>query len=181
VFALLTVASVLGAVAHGFDWTERVRQVLWLPLYLSLGLAAALFLVGAVGDWRGESAGRRVLPVALAAGVGFFGASQSFGGRFSLFIGYEVAIMLAALAIYGFLAATGRLAGAGRISAGIVLTIVAAIVQLSPLQIRIAVPFDHNGLFHLVQMAATVMIASGVRMGLDRGKASATGPGGGRR
>ena len=36
VFGLLGVCSVLGAVAHGFDLTERARDLLWKPLYLWL-------------------------------------------------------------------------------------------------------------------------------------------------
>ena len=99
VFGLLFVGSVLGAVAHGFDLTTGVRAQIWLPLYFSLGLAVALFVVGAVGDLMGEAAGRRLFPWAVAAGVGFFAASQWLGGAFLIFVIYEGAAMLLALAI----------------------------------------------------------------------------------
>ena len=62
VFALLTVASVLGAVAHALVISEGLRLLLWRPLYLSLGLVVALFAVGAVYDWKGRRIAGRLLP-----------------------------------------------------------------------------------------------------------------------
>jgi hypothetical protein len=77
--------------------------------------------------------------------------------------------MSMALAMYVSLGIAGRLPGALLVSAGIVLTLVAAAVQASTLRARLIVPFDHNGLFHLVQMAAITVVAAGVRRGLDAG------------
>jgi hypothetical protein len=164
VFGLLLAGSVLGAVAHGVDLAPAVRAQVWLPLYLSLGLAVALFVVGAVGDWSGDAAGRRLFPWAVAAGVGFFAASQWLGGAFIIFVLYEAGAMLVALAIYVRVAARGQ-SWAWWTAAGIGLTLVAAAVQASSLRMTLAVPLDHNGLFHLVQMVATVLIAAGVRKG----------------
>jgi hypothetical protein len=50
VFGLLGLASVLGTFVHGFELSESVLQILWWPLYLSLGLTVALFLVGGIHD-----------------------------------------------------------------------------------------------------------------------------------
>ncbi len=165
VFGLLLAGSILGALAHGFDLAPDTRALLWLPLYLSLGLAVALFVVGAVGDWKGETAGRRLFPWAAAAGVAFFAASQWLGGAFILFVVYEGAAMLLALALYARVALRGD-TWAWWMTTGIGLTLAAAAVQASSLRLTIVVPFDHNGLFHLVQMVATLLIATGVRRGL---------------
>src|SRR5512141_776614 len=54
--ALLAFASFLGAVVHGFALSAGLREVLWQPLFLALGLVVALFAVGAVRDWLGEAA-----------------------------------------------------------------------------------------------------------------------------
>lgn len=166
VLGLLGLASVLGAVAHGLEWSEAVRAVLWLPLYLSLGLTVSLFVVGAIHDWRGERAARALLPWALGIGAGFVALTQLLGGAFLIFVVYEGSAMLAALAIYLFLSTTGRLPGAGMIALGIGLSIVAAAVQASALKVRLIVPFDHNGLFHLVQLAGTATLAKGLRRAL---------------
>jgi hypothetical protein len=72
VFGLLVLASVLGALAHGLDLSATVRAWLWQPLYLTLGLIVAMFVVAALYDFRGEQAARRALlpMLALAFGLG---------------------------------------------------------------------------------------------------------------
>jgi hypothetical protein len=167
VLALLGVASVLGAAAHGFDLAENLRAAMWYPLYLSLGVAVAFFVVAALCDWRGESAARPLLPWAAAVGCSFFALTQILGGSFAIFIGYEALALTAALAVYAGLAVAGKLAGAALIAIGIALSMVAAAVQASGLSVRVLVPFDHNGIFHLVQLAAVVVMAEGVRRGLN--------------
>lgn len=86
-------ASALGAVAHGIALRNGVRDLLWQPLYVALGAAMALFVVGAVNDWRGAG-------VVQASGVG---------------------------------------------------------------PVRLVWTFDHNGLFHLVQLAGLTLLALGLR------------------
>ena len=50
-------AGALGAFVHGFDLDARTRELLWQPLYLTLGSALAFFSAGAIGDWRGDAPG----------------------------------------------------------------------------------------------------------------------------
>ena len=167
VFGLLALASLLGTAVHGFELSEPILQILWRPLYLSLGLTIALFVVGRIRDWRGEPAARAVLPWAIGLGAGFFALTQLLGGAFLIFVVYEAVAMMATLAMYVFLSTTGRLAGAGMISLGIGLSIAAAAVQASALSVRLIVPFDHNGLFHLVQLIAIAALANGLGRGLE--------------
>lgn len=168
VFGLLTLACVLGTVVHGLELPEPVRVGLWHPLNLSLGLIVGLFLVGGVYDWRGEGAARALLPWSMALGVGFFVVTQFLGGLFLTFVIYEAAVLAATLAMYIVLSTSGRLPGAGMIALGIGLSILAAAIQASTLSVRVIVPFDHNGLFHLVQLVATAALAIGLRRGLLR-------------
>jgi len=168
VFGFLGLASVLGAVAHGLEWTPFWKNALWAPLYLSLGLVVALFLVGAVSDWKGVAAGRTLLPWALGVAFVFFGVTRLVD-RFIVFVAYEAVVMLASLAIYIVLWRTQRHAWAGIVAAGIMLNVVAAAVQASPLRLELVVPFDHNGLFHLFQIVAVIVTARGLRQGLTRG------------
>ena len=69
---LLALASVLGAIAHGLELTDRFQDLLWQPLYLCLGLVVALFTVAAIRDRFGEPAARRSLPWMIVFGFGFF-------------------------------------------------------------------------------------------------------------
>lgn len=162
VLALMAAASFLGAVAHGLVLTDRVRAALWQPLYLSLGLTIALFVVAAVCDWKGVTVARSVLPWMLIIGVAFYGVTLLLQGAFRVFIAYEAVAMIAALAIYGMLWSQG-VPGAGLIAAGIGVSIVAAVVQATPARLTLGVPFDHNGLFHLIQIAGILLLSSGVR------------------
>lgn len=163
----MAVGSLLGAVVHGFTMSDSTKNTLWKPLYLSLGLAVALVVVAASSDWSGEATARRVLPWAIAAAVVFFAASQWLGGAFLIFLIYEGVATLTALAIYTTLAVRGGLPGASLIAAGLALTLVAALVQASSLSARMVVNFDHNGLFHLVQIVAIIVMTGGVRASLQ--------------
>lgn len=166
---LLAAASVLGAVAHGFDLRERTTELLWQPLYLLLGLVVALFVVAAVRDRFGAGAARRTLPWMIAAGIGFFALTRVGSGSFLAFIAYEAVAMLASLALYVDAAVRPRMTGASWMALGVALNLVAAAVQQSQAGLLIAGwPFDHNGLFHFVQMAALGVLTLGVLTSLSR-------------
>ena len=166
ILALLAVASALGAVAHGLDLSASVRAVLWYPLYFSLGLTVALFVAGAILDWRGPGLARRAIPWAVLCALTFSLIAPLLGGSFFLFIGYEAMAMCSALLIYLNIFRHGRQNGSGRIAVAILLSMLAAAVQASDLAVTFLVPLDHNGLFHLLQMAAIMLLGSGLRAGL---------------
>ncbi len=165
---LLALASVLGAVAHGFDLSERFRDFLWQPLYLCLGLVVALFTVAAIRDRLGEPAARRALPWMIVFGFGFFAITRIGSGTFLVFIAYEAIAMLIALILYMDAAIRPRVAGAALMAVGVALNLLAAAVQQSSVTLDLAgLPLDHNGVFHLVQMLAVVVLAAGVLRGLS--------------
>jgi hypothetical protein len=173
VLALLAVASALGAVAHGFDLSPNTLWLLWQPLFLSLGLVVALFVVAAVYDGFGAAAARRLLMPALVVGGAFYLLTLVFPGTFMVFVLYEAVAMLVALALYVRLAIRDGAKWAWLMVLGIGLNIVAAAIQASgTVRLDLGVPFDHNGVFHLVQMVAIVVLVLGVGASLD----SSSGP-----
>lgn len=157
-------ASALGAVAHGTALRNGVRDLLWQPLYVALGATMALFVVGAVNDWRGARAGRCALLPMLGVALGFYGVTRAAGGSFLVFVIYEAAALVFALAVYLALARTGRRAGAATMAAALAVSIGAGVVQASGVgPVRLVWTFDHNGLFHLVQLAGLTLLALGLR------------------
>lgn len=167
VFGLLALASLLGALAHGLALGPAGQAWLWRPLYLVLGIVVALFVVGAVFDLKGARVARTWRPPMLVLALVFFMATQIGSGSFRIFVVYEALAMLGALGIYLRLAVTRRLAGAGAVAAGILLNIIAAAIQATgTVAVTIIVPFDHNGVFHLVQIAALVVLARGLARGM---------------
>jgi hypothetical protein len=104
-----------------------------------------------------------MIPVA----VGFFAITQLLSGAFLVFVVYEAVAMLAALGIYVSLAARRRQPGAALMALAILLNIVAAGIQASgTVRFTLVWPFDHNGLFHIVQMIAVVVLMLGLRQSL---------------
>lgn len=168
-FGLLALAALLGAVAHGFKMVDTTRTIVWYPLFLSLGLLVALFIVAVGYDIWGLAVARRLLPIMLIVGVGFFGVTLIWPDSFLVFILYQAIAMLIALSGYLWLAAGGHLGGAWLMVAGILVTIIAGGVQASNISFTLIWQFDHNGAYHLIQMVGVVLLVAGLRMGLAVG------------
>ncbi|MDG4476412.1 DUF6962 family protein [Thiovibrio frasassiensis] len=166
-FALLATASSLGALIHALEMPKSMRIALWAPLYLSLGILVVLFLVGGVADWRGKLAAKRLVPWSIGVSAAFLGLTALLGGKFIVFIVYAATILLSTLAIYTFLAASQRLKGAAIVALAILLNLAAAAVQASNLSLQLLIPFDHNGLFHLIQMLSTATLGLGLHLGME--------------
>lgn len=163
VFGLLALAAILGSIAHGLKISEVAQTRLWYPLYLSLGLMIALFVVATAYEIWGEIIARKLLPVMLSIGVGFFSITIIWPDNFLVFIIYETLAMLFALGSYSLIAYRGYREGAGLIAAGILVTIIAAGVQASnAVSFTFIWAFDHNGIYHLIQMAGLVLLIVGL-------------------
>ena len=162
--AALVAASALGAVTHGLALSDATRTLLWQPLYLSLGITMALFVVGAVRDWRGDAAGRRALAPMLILAALFYGVTWLTGGDFLAFVIYEAGALLFSLVVYLRLAAGERRPGAAAMAAALAVSLTAGAIQASELgSVRLFWEFDHNGLFHLVQLLGLVLLVAGLR------------------
>jgi hypothetical protein len=173
IFGLLALAALLGAIAHGFQMSRKINNLFWQPLNLSLGLTVALFVIAVIYDRWGYETARRVLPVMLVMAVAFYGVTVANPGSFLVFIIYEAAAMLFALGVYGWLAWHGQLNGAGLMTAGVLITIIAAGVQAGEaVAVTIIWPFDYNGIYHLIQIVGLLVLLAGLRAAL----LSATSP-----
>ncbi len=166
VLGLLVFASFLGAIVHGFDLSVKVENLLWLPLYLCLGLTVAMFVVCAVYDFYGPSAAKRLLPWIMFTAIAFFALTQILNQEFWVFIIYEALAMLLALILYSLLTVKNRLKGASYIAIGILLNIIAAVVQTSDITINLIFTFDHNGVFHLIQIVALFILGYGLMISM---------------
>jgi hypothetical protein len=162
-FGLIAFSSLLGATAHGFVMNERTYTRLWMPINLSLGLALGMFVVGAVNDLTGEATAKTTIPVMIVLGFGFFLVTLWKPGTFMTFIAYEAVALLVALGVYGYLYFASSLPGAGWMLAGVVVTVIAAVVQATGKPGKgIVWYFDNNGVFHIIQMAGMVLLWMGL-------------------
>ena len=166
-FFLLTVASVLGAIVHGTKLSERLENILWSLINFSLGLMIAVFVIAVINDLKGMMFSRKLLPIMLAFGFGFWITTLCFPDHFLIFIIYEAVAMLFSLCGYVWLAYKSRLHGAWWMSAGILISIVAALVQASEIiSFQFIWEFDHNGAYHLIQIAGILFLLTGLKNSL---------------
>ena len=168
--ALLSAAAGagLGAAAHGLALTPATRELVWQPLFFLLGLTVSLFVVGAVASWRGGPAARRLLPLMLTLAVLFYLATRLTGGEFLVFVVFQAGTLLFALAVYLRLVAHG-VPGAGWVAAGLAVTLAAGAVQaIEDLTVTLVWPFDHNGIYHLVQLGGLAALTRGLVRVLPR-------------
>jgi hypothetical protein len=164
ILLFLAIGSLLGILVHGFKLSATIHDSFWFLLYLSLGLVVALFVVNAIYDGWGRSASRWALPFLLVAGCVIPIVAQLIVGNFLIFILYEGVGMLFALGVYTWLMITRHAPGTFLIICGILLTIIAALVQtIHSIAFTMIWQFNNNGLFHMIQMIGIVCLVIGIR------------------
>ena len=162
-FGFIAIASLLGALAHGIVLPEKIHARIWRLLNLCLGLAVSLFVVGVVYDLMGSNAALKTLPFMIAAGAVFYLLTWRFPGIFFIFIIYEAAALLFALSAYGWLAVNDKSPGAFWMTAGVLTSLLAAVVQaIHSIRLHIVWPFDHNGIFHVIQIIGLLLLLRGI-------------------
>ena len=155
-------ASLLGAITHGLVMSDQLRDALWQPLYLLLGIAVACFIAGAVGDAWGARPARLLLPPLLVVALGFYLATRWAGGDFLIFVLFQAAGLIAAFVVYLWLARRSR-PGASMVAGALALSLAAGAIQADEsLAARLVWEFDHNGLYHLAQLAGLVLLVAGL-------------------
>jgi hypothetical protein len=157
----------LGAVLHGLATGEALTRALWQAVYLLLAVVLAMFMAGAVAARWGYPAARRALPFLLALAGAFYLAMQYAAGDFRVFVLFEAIALIFAVSLYAQLARRRR-AGAGRMALGLGLSLAAGLVQpMKSLMVRCIWTFDHNGVFHLIQLLGLVILVQGLRTTLQ--------------
>ena len=103
----------------------------------------------------------------IALAVVFFGVTQVASGAFLVFVLYEAVAMLFAFGVYAYLTTKETGGAMSLMLVGVGLNIVAAAIQATQaVSFTLVWPFDHNGVFHLVQMVALFVLCVGLRNSL---------------
>ena len=166
VFLLLAVGAMLGAIGHGIVLGEQAYAIVWSMVYLPLSLLVGTFVAATLRDMAGDTVARRVIPILLVVALGFFGFALRSPDNFLPFIVYEIVAMTLSLAGFIWITIMGGLPGATWITASIAINILAAVIQAEgSAGFTLIWQFDHNGVFHLVQMIAIAFLVYGLRIG----------------
>lgn len=167
-FGMFVVASLLAAANHGLALPQDTLDLIWTITFFLLGTMVGLFAVCLCYDLINPRAALYVLPIAMLVGIGFFTTSLIQGQDYSLFIMYQTSVLLIALLGYLYLAIK-HFNGGWWIVTGISCTILASAVQATELISFVPhIPLDHNGVYHLIQTAAVIMMARGVAISFQQ-------------
>lgn len=162
-FALLSIASMIGAAAHGLEMATSIETAIWTPAYLALGLTMALFVIAAITMSTGHEKSRRFLLPAIMVAFAFFTITQLWSDSFLLFVIYECIAMLLSLTLYSMCFWQRRAAGSGLLAAGVLVGILAAVIDTQKtLHMTLIWEFNNHGLFHLVQMISLLLLTIGI-------------------
>ena len=163
VFALRSIASLIGAAAHGLEMAESIETAIWSPAYLALGLTMALFVIAAITMSVGHEKSRRFVLPAVMVAFAFFTITQIWSDSFLLFVIYECIAMLLSLTLYSMCFWQRRAAGSGLLAAGVLVGILAAVIDTQKaLHVTWIWEFNNHGLFHLVQMISLLLLTIGI-------------------
>ncbi|MBH0200236.1 MAG: hypothetical protein HP497_12585 [Nitrospira sp.] len=163
----LAVASFAGGTVHGFSLVlgELVLQGLWKGTAFAIGLASCCFLTGTMIASVAQPL-RQGLIIAAAIQFACYAAWMAMHDEFRYVI-YNYGMTLAVVLLVQIYQGVVRNApSAGWIIAGILVSFLAALVQQSGLALHPS--FNHNDLYHVVQMVGMVLLYRGASLLQDR-------------
>jgi hypothetical protein len=162
-FAALAVTAFLGGTFHGFqiEWT-------WRPTVLAIGVASFGMLAGSAYATTSGNV-RRLLIVAALLKLGFYEVWMLGHDEFIYVVADTASAMLAVAALH-FLRLD--LAESKWILGGVAVSLVAAGIQAERLALH--QHFNHNDLYHVVQIAAMLLYYAGVKRMRDASGAATT-------
>jgi hypothetical protein len=162
-FILLALASFLGFGVHFFLLSEFWYGLSWQILYLLLGLTIAFFALGVLDELLIDRPPVWMVLSLLGSALVFYGVTLVFPGSFLIFLAYEALALLFALGAFLYLLVRRGKKKYFYLLTAIFLTIAAAVLQtMDDLSFTLLFTFDHNGIFHLVQIASLWFFALGL-------------------
>jgi len=158
-FGFLGIASFLGTIVHGLELPVQLHKAIWHILYLSLGMTVAFFAIGAMHELLGGKISRRLMPWILATALLFYLITVIIPGSFLVFTVYEAIALSGALGIYLYLSFRKQYLSYYIMVIGIAISILAAVVQaLGKAHLTLVWEFNHNGIFHLIQLTGAIFV-----------------------
>jgi hypothetical protein len=166
-FSAAAASALLGGTHHGFAavMSPAVYALSWKATVLAVGVFSFAIVVGsALATTRG--AARTVVIALAAAQLAAYTAWISVDDQYRYVVLDTAIAMSALLALHGWSAAFRGDAASRWVLAGIAVSAAAAAVQF--FQVAPHEYFNHNDLYHLIQLAAMVLLFKGGKLLRDR-------------
>jgi hypothetical protein len=160
--AALALAALLGGTSHGFAPTlsPLAATLLWKATVLSVGVASFGLLAGSAAGTASVPVARIFLVLA-AAKLAIYSAWMLFHDEY-LYVIVDTGTALAGIAmLHLWSVATKRDIASAWMLAGVAISLLAAAVQASGFALHRN--FNHNDLYHLIQIAAMFLFHAGAR------------------
>jgi hypothetical protein len=161
-FAALALAAALGGTYHGFApaVADGVARLLWTVTVLAVGIASFSMLAGSAAAVT--AGGTRTALLALAAAkLAIYSGWMLAHGEFIYVIADTGLAMAAVAALHGWSAIRDRDRASRWILGAVGVSVLAAGVQASGFAPHRH--FNHNDLYHVIQIAAMTLFYLGVR------------------
>lgn len=166
-FAALALSAVLGGIYHGFapTLTEGARQFLWKATVLAVGVATFGMVAGSsIGTTTGTLR-KLILAVAVSILVVYSGWIIWHDSYVYVIANAAIAMLLVG-AMHGLTALRDADRASRWMLGGVVVSVIAAGVQAGGYTLHRN--FNHNDLYHVIQIAATSLLYIGARQLRDR-------------
>jgi hypothetical protein len=159
-FVLAAIAAIIGGVVHGFALHvgASAKQRLWKATQYTMGLTSLAILAAAVVAFAGGVAERFLLGVAVAKFVAYT-AVVGRRDEYSVVVVDYGASMVAMATLAAAAWMRGGAPAAPWLVAGVAVSGVAAAVQVK--QVAPHPRFNHNDLYHVIQIAALYLFYRG--------------------
>lgn len=165
-FACTAIAAIIGGIVHGFALHLRVavKDRLWKATQYTMGLTSLVIFAAATRAFVAGAASTWLVGVAVAKFIAYAAVTRRRDDYAVVVIDYGASMLaLAALAIAGWVRSGA--AAAPWLVAGVIVSAAAAAVQ-----IRKVAPhprFNHNDLYHVIQIVALYLFYRGGRLLVD--------------
>jgi hypothetical protein len=157
---MTAVAAFVGGTYHGFiQWMPGLTgRALWKMTLLATGLGSAFLLAAAV---VASVAGplRKALVFVVVVKLLVYTWTIASRDQFVLVIADYGTALIAVLVAAWFIRPSGLTPAAGWLTAGVAVAVVAGVIQWAHLAPHVR--FNHNDLFHVVQMASLYLLYRG--------------------
>jgi len=157
---MTAVAAFLGGTYHGFiQWMPGVAgRVLWKATLLATGIGSACLLAAAVSAATAGALQRALVAVVVVKLLVYAWTIATKDHFILVIVDYGTALVAIALAAW-FIRPSGLTPAAWWITGGVAVAVVAGAIQWAHLAPH--VHFNHNDLFHVVQMASLYLLYRG--------------------
>ena len=173
-FIAAAFAAVLGGAAHAVgDQSPTLRRRLWKGTTLSTGFTSASMLASAALACTTQPLRGKLLLGIVAKLLAYCGWMASHDKFLYVIIDYATA-MAGIVALHGPAALRGGASHSRHILGGVAVSLVAAFIQMRKIQLHRH--FNHNDLYHLVQIGACYLFFRGGKLLRDRQEPAANNP-----